>query len=168
MSALRGIAIVLVTAAATFALGLASRAPYSERGADQSVLRLSWRLRGEKLQSCRQRSEAELEALPAHMRTPQVCTGHLISYRLVVRIDGAVDTLIYAPAGAKGDRPIFVLHDVPLSPGRHEVEVDFNPVERVPGVLEKRLQYHASVNARRGRIEMITLARDASQLVLVD
>jgi len=168
MKPARLLASVLVSAALMAGIGYTARAPYHPRGSEHALLRLSWRLRGEKLQTCRARTAEELAALPAHMRTPQVCVGHLVSYRLSVRIDGAApDTVTFAPAGARGDRPLFVLHDVPMQPGPHMVTVDFTPVRHVAGT-HTALHFETPLTARRGRIELITLTRDASQLMLME
>lgn len=165
----RVVAGIFVAAAATAALGFGSRVPYTPEGAEAALLRLSWRLRGEKVETCRDRTQAELDALPVHMRTPQICTGHLVAYRMTLRIDGVVvDTATYLPAGAKGDRPIFVLHDEPMTVGEHDVEVDFVPTEHVPGTTARALRYRGRVQARTGRIQMITLSPDASRLLLLE
>lgn len=160
MSVARTATMLLVSAALTAAIGFGSRAAYTTRTAETAVLRLSWRLRGEKHETCRQRSEAELEKLPAHMRTPQECTVVLASYRLILEIDDErPDTLMFIPAGAKGDRPVFVLHDRILTPGEHEIEVEFEPV----GLHEKRqrkLEYEGEFEAVAGRIHLLTLSQD--------
>ncbi len=178
----RWVAGALVAAAMTAAIGFGSRVPYSPGDSDASILRLSWRLRGEKVETCRDRTPAELEALPVHMRTPQVCTGHLVSYLLTLRVDGeVVDTTTFLPAGAKGDRPIFVLHDEPLVPGRRKVRVDFVPVggdvdndddddddhDNNDDDDRKALRFSGRVNAVPGRIQMITLGSNGDGLVLV-
>lgn len=167
MSPARMIAAVLVTAAATAALGFASRASYTPEDANDAVLRLSWRLRGEKIRNCRDRTQAELDALPIHMRTPQICTEHLLSYKLRLEIDDeTVDTLTFEPEGAKGDRPIFVLHETRLTPGVHEVEIDFTPSTIVPGTRRAPLRYEGEIDLEPGRISLITIAPDASELML--
>ncbi len=168
----------------TAAIGFGSRVPYSPGDSDASILRLSWRLRGEKVETCRDRTPAELEALPVHMRTPQVCTGHLVAYLLTLRVDGeVVDTTTFLPAGAKGDRPIFVLHDQLLEPGEHEIDVDFAPLgvdvdndddddddddhDNDDDDDRKALRFRGRVNAVPGRIQMITLGSNGDGLVLV-
>lgn len=161
---LRAAAIVLVTVLATLGIGAASRAPFTPKDADQTLLRLSWRLRGEKLESCRQRSEEELAKLPVHMRTPQECVSQLLSYRLIVRTDGSTaDTLRFVPAGAKADRPIFVLHDVELSPGTHDIQVEFAAEN---SRKHAALRYRGRVDLRRGQIALLTLSARADGLVL--
>jgi hypothetical protein len=165
MKSARWLAGVLAAAMATAAIGYASRAPFTQQGADAARLRMSWRLRGEKIESCRNRTEEELAALPVHMRTPQICTSKLLSYRLIVEVEGLrTDTVRILPAGAKGDRPIFVLHDIMLPPGDYEVEVEFEP-EDVASKHEP-MEYEGVVHARPGSIALITIAPNARALVL--
>ena len=174
------LAAVAVTILVSAAIGFGSRAPYSPPGSDTSVLRLSWRLRGEKKEECRARTPEELAALPVHMRSPEVCTGHLVSYRMTLRIDDAAPIVkTFVPAGAKGDRPIFVMFDQPLTPGEHRVAIEFTPLEesedddddddededddhdeqRVP------LRFDSRVHVTPGQIVLITMSEDATTLL---
>ena len=172
MSATRVMA-VLVAVMVTAAIGLGSRAPYSPPGSDASVLRLSWRLRGEKNEECRARTAEELVALPAHMRSPEVCEGHLVSYRLTLRIDEAPPvTRTFVPAGAKGDRPIFVMHDQPLAPGEHTIGIEFLPLHEDDdegegeGEEAAPLGFHSRINVMPGEIVLITMSEDATTLLM--
>src|SRR5688572_8366951 len=164
------LAAVAVTVMVSAAIGYGSRAPYSPPGSDTSVLRLSWRLRGEKKEECRARTPEELAALPVHMRSPEVCTGHLVSYRMTLRINDAPPIVkTFVPAGAKGDRPIFVMFDQPLTPGEHMVTIEFTPIEegengddddqRVP------LRFDSRVHVTPGQIVLITVSEDATTLL---
>jgi hypothetical protein len=76
-----------------------------------------------------------------------------------------MDTMHVAPSGAKGDRPLFVLRDVPLEPGRHEVRVEFVPT--TAGVNAPVLSYAGTVQAERNRVSLLTLSQDGAALVLV-
>ena len=165
MTRLNRFVAVIVAAAATAAIGYASRAPLALQAAEHGRLRLSWRLRGAREEVCRNRTQAELDALPVHMRTPQVCTGHNVAYRLVVKIDGSTDTLHYEPAGAKGDRAIFVLHEEPLEPGSHNVSIIFEPT--TPGVNRRALYFNERFDIRAGQIALVTVDPGASRLLLV-
>lgn len=107
-------------------LGLASRARYEPSDGSVALLRMSWRVRGDKNEVCRQRTEEELERLPAHMRTPEVCTTESLVYALSVRLDdGTPSVVMIRPAGARADRPLFVLRDVTMTPGAHRVRIEF-------------------------------------------
>lgn len=158
--------LALVTTLGASALGWLSRAPYDPPGGATGVLRLSWRLRGEKEEHCRKRTPAELEALPIHMRTPEVCEGRLVAYRLAVRIDDepAAETLV-APAGARGDRPIYVLREVPLPPGPHRVRVRFARATSAHADRHTALELDTRIEAEPGAIELITIDPETGRLV---
>ena len=144
----------IVTVLATAALGWGSRAPYSSPDGDRALLRLSWRMRGERIETCRPRTQAELDAVPVHMRTPEICEGHLLSYRLVVQVDDeAPDTTEIRPAGAKGDRPVYVLAEQPLTEGAHRVRVAFEVV----GGTRPALTLDTMLTTEPGAIELITM-----------
>jgi hypothetical protein len=141
-------------------LSAVSLPPTTESGG--GLVRLSWRLRGDAV--CRRPTPAELERLPAHMRDPDACMGRGSDWDLTVRVDDTEmvrDRL--APAGARGDRPVFVLRDVPVSPGRHRLDVVFDPVGR-PGERGHRLE--RSVDVARGEVVLVTWDAEAERLVL--
>jgi hypothetical protein len=182
MNAKRLVAVA-VTILMGAGIGLGSRAAYSPPGSDTSVLRLSWRLRGEKKETCRTRTAEELAALPAHMRTPEVCVGHLVSYRMTLRIDDAPPVVkTFLPAGAKGDRPIFVMFDQPLTPGEHAIAIEFTPIGEDDGEGEDHdeedgddgddddehrapLRFDSRVRVLPGQIVLITMSEDATTLL---
>lgn len=178
MSARRVIVLLFVSAVATAGLGWLSRAPYTSRDADRALLRLSWRLRGEKSEVCRPRTQEELDALPVHMRTSEVCESTLLAYRLIVRVDGVTrDSTIVLPGGARGDRPVFVLRELPLEPGTHHVSIRFDreradddrdyrsPQQSANGAHPISLGFDTTLLMHAGRIELITLASDGARLV---
>jgi hypothetical protein len=194
VSAGRAAVLILVSVLATAGLGWLARAPYTSPGADGALLRLSWRLRGEKSETCRPRTQAELDALPVHMRTPEVCESTLLAYRLVVQVDGATrDSVVVLPGGARGDRPVFVLREVPLAPGEHRVSVrfvreraedddeddddddarddehreDHGSRRRRDDARHVSLAIDTVVFARAGDIQLITLSPDGSHFVHV-
>ena len=152
----------IVALLATAGLGWLSRAPYDPPGGDHAMLRLSWRLRGERVETCRTRTEAELAALPAHMRTPEVCEARLLRYRLVQQVDDAApDTVTVIPGGARGDRPLFVLRETPLLPGPRRVRVT---LAREDGAGEP-LAFEQVIDAAPGAVELVTLDAEAGRLV---
>ena len=123
---MRRVAAVAVAALLLFATGALTRVRYSPASADAAVLRLSWRTRAEAKQLCRDRTAEELEALPVHMRTPQVCTPIPLRYELSVRIDdGPTYVRRLHAAGARADRPVYVFREQPITPGRHRITVEF-------------------------------------------
>jgi hypothetical protein len=152
---------VLLSAIMLAGIGWFGRAPYTAEAVEDGTLRLSWRLRGEKLENCRPRTQAELDALPVHMRTPEICEGRLLTYRLVLQLDDeAPDTVEARPQGAKGDRPVYVLQQRRLTPGAHRVRVRFEAL----GGSSAPLLLDTVIHASAGAIELVTLD-DAGRFV---
>lgn len=116
-------AVAVAIAAGTAAL---SRAPFAPDRDARAALRISWRARGERMERCRHLTQQELEALPAHMRQPTICEGGGAAYRLRVEVDDTlrIDALVHG-SGARGDRPMYVFHEIPIAPGNHELRVEF-------------------------------------------
>ena len=154
----------IVTTAALLALSWCSRVPVTPSNVDYGLLRLSWRMAGRSSEHCRQRTDAELAALAVHMRTPRVCERRGVSYRLIVEIDEArADTTLLKPAGAMGDRPVFVLHEARLAPGQHRVDVRLEPITHGPRV--NTLTFDDQIRFARNSIELITLSEDGNGLL---
>lgn len=121
---LRAIA-VLFTALGAAAVAWLSQVPMPQ-GADEALIRLSWRTQGVSIEECRTLTPAELERIAPHMRRPQECIGGIADYELVLRVEGReplVDTI--APAGVRHDRPLYVFQDVTVPPGDYAVSVSF-------------------------------------------
>jgi hypothetical protein len=121
---LRRIAALLAAVAAVALLVALSRAPWPRRS-DHALLRLSWSGRPERIERCRELSDAELEKLPAHMRLREECEGHSARYRVQVWVGGSLlsqDTV--TGGGLRGDRAIYMLREYRLTPGLHTVAVE--------------------------------------------
>jgi hypothetical protein len=122
------------------------------------------------MEECRQLSEEELANLPIHMRNPEACIGRIAPYHLQVGLDGALimqDTVY--PAGARGDRPIFVFRDFPVEPGTLRVQVRFDPLLHPgtaagPGAIPLFLDTEAIAEV--GRILLVTLDEDGKTLLV--
>jgi hypothetical protein len=164
----RRAASFLVVALMTVSLGWLARAPYQPPGADDALLRLSWRLRAPAADACRPRTQAELDALPVHMRSPEVCERRNTVYRLVVRLDSRpADTARVVQGGAKADRPLYVLREFSLEPGPHRVRVDFTPENDVPAeapVVPLALDTVLHMDA--GAVALITLGPDGRTFIV--
>lgn len=165
MSARRTLAAIIVTGAFVLGIGWLGRAPWDAAHSDAGLLRLSWRLRDAGANVCRQRTQAELDALPVHMRTPEVCEHHGGAYRLVVRIDGRADTARVVAGGVKSDRPVYVFWERPLQPGVRDVHVEFRRTADVPGRPSLLLEMQTVLDARAGAIELVTLEGEPPRLV---
>ena len=93
-----------------------------------SVLRIALRTTAGTRQDCRKLSPVELEALPMHMRRPEVCESRAVPYRLEVRVDNqSLLDRTYTAAGIHGDRPLTVDQELPLPVGTHDVNIRFTP-----------------------------------------
>lgn len=156
-------------------LGIAalSRVPYDADHAEDAIIRLSWRTRGEAVRECRTLSEEELANLPVHMQRTEVCEGRVLSRHLLVQVDGrpVVDDTVRA-AGARGDRPLYVYYEIPVPAGVHVVHVRFVPEATAassspgdgsapPAVLD--LEARLDLNA--GDIALVTYDADLQALV---
>jgi hypothetical protein len=155
--------IALCTAALTLPVAALARAPYSPPGAVDAGLRFSWRMSVSAKENCRPRTPAELAALPIHMRTPEVCTRDVASYALITRIDDiTADTIQLVRGGVKGDRPLFVLEERTLSPGRHRVRVHLERMATSGTEILAALDTVLSMDA--GAVQLITLESEARRL----
>jgi len=163
MSAVRRTVAVALALLLTAGTAWLSRVPVRFSAPDDGLLRLSWRIEGVTVEACRQRTPEELAELPVHMRNPQACIGGLAPYLLYLTVDGAIlseDT--FHAAGARQDRPVFVLRDVPLAPGRHEVEVRFQAL--IPEGVEpsgqgiRELNWSGTVTLEGREVALLTLA----------
>ncbi len=101
--------------------------PYG-RPTGEAVLRLALRTTATRLEICRQPAEAELAALPVHMRRTEICDWVAPSYRLRVAIDGrgVLDRLVEA-GGMKADRPRTVDAQMTWPPGTVRLVVRYEP-----------------------------------------
>ena len=128
--------------------------PYG-RASDHAVLRLSLRTVQGQIEICRDRTEAELAALPQHMRTPTECVDHTPRYRLTVTLDGrGVIDRVVAPGGIRGDRPLIVDERIPVEPGRAALTVRF--------VAEADATLAADQQAALARLPKYELARQTT------
>jgi ferredoxin/coenzyme F420-reducing hydrogenase delta subunit len=119
---------LLVTVVFLALLAIGNRTPVGHAGTE-GILRLAWRLPGEKLLSCRDLTAAELAAKPLHMRQPRECKEQPLSYRLVLTINGTTHVeKTVVPSGARGDRPLYVQEDIDLPAGVYGIAVTFEPI----------------------------------------
>lgn len=155
---------LLVAVASMAIVVVLSHAPITDSGADSALLRMSWRLRGEVIESCRPSTPEELARLPQHMRAPEICEGRPSPYRLTATVDREViiDQLV-ATSGRRGDLPIMVFLEDPIEPGGHDLRVVFQPTdpasESEPFVLDLR------IDPRPGDVVLVTYDADLGRLV---
>ncbi len=133
----RQLVIAALTAAVLAAVVVLGQVPLG-RGSGQARLRLALRTVLSNAEICTDRTSAELEALPQHMRQARVCEELAPPYRLQVEIDGVeVVDKRFEPGGLRGDRPLIVDRQIELPPGPADMVVRFSPVVDV--LLEESL-----------------------------
>lgn len=146
---------------------------------ERGELRLAWRTRVPREVNCRTPTAEELAELPVHMRQEEICEGRAIAYRLAVRVDGAlVREAGEHGAGARGDRPLQVFEELPLTPGRHRIQVVFErtdgaeagsaTADSVAPSLPARLVLDRTLYVGVRDVVLITYDRDHRTLVLRD
>jgi hypothetical protein len=163
MNAVRIVAASVLLALPIVAL---SRAPYTPAGAGDAVLRLSWRMSMSAREECRPRTQQELDALPVHMRTPEVCTRDRASYVLVTQVgDERPDTTGLLRGGVKGDRPLFVLDERRLAIGQHRIRVELlRGTDTAGSIMLASLDTLLSFQP--GTVRLVTMDGDAVRLVI--
>jgi coenzyme F420-reducing hydrogenase delta subunit len=156
---------VALTLAAVAVVAWLSQVPAGATPA-HAALRLAWRLPGQSIRDCRPLSAEEIARQPAHMRVIEDCRTVYLDYDLKVWIDGEerLETTV-APLGARGDRPLYVDHDLALPPGRHAIRATFVPHEDPTGKA-MRLEFEGEATFEPGRAVLLTRAPEAVVLKL--
>ena len=133
---------------------------------DSGILRLSWRLTGQNIKICEDRTEDQLNNIPAHMRTQQICVQKPIDYQLLVSINGEskISEVIKA-GGLHGDRPIYVNHDIKLPNGNHQVQIHFEPLDDSLSDGLK-LEYSSEISIKNNEIVLIHLPQGQKNLAI--
>lgn len=175
---------LLVTAIFLILLAVGNRTPVGHPSND-GVLRLAWRLSGANMTSCREVTPAELATKPVHMRQARECLEQPLSYHLELTLNGETRlNQTVTPAGARGDRPLYVQQDLRLVAGAYTMAVDFRPLlpaaEELPGTSDtspeqqeapshqpQPLTLHARVDIVPDRVTLIDYDAQAQQLVIV-
>jgi hypothetical protein len=166
MNRSRSFAAAVATAVLVLIIAALSRAPYSPPATGDGVLRLAWRSNTHVQEICRPRTQAELDALPVHMRTPEACSRERAEYRLVLAIDAArADTMRVVGGGIRGDRPAFVMQERDLAPGSHRVRVSFAP-HTAGGSAGPQLHLDTTLVFARGRVHLVTLDTEGARLIV--
>lgn len=167
---------LLITVLFLTLLTVGNRTPVGQPGS-AGMLRLAWRLPGARIQSCRDLTAAELASRPMHMRQPRECIDQPLHYRLQVEIQGEtrLDRTL-SPAGARGDRPLYVQQDFRLQPGVYPIRIAFVPLvpeagpqqagkesERQPRSFRLQRQVQITVD----QITLVTLDTSREDLIVI-
>ena len=161
---MKAVRILLCTVLLVLPIAALSRAPWIPAGASDAVLRFSWRMSVTGERSCRARTQQELDELPVHMRTPEICTVAAATYLLITRVgDAAADTTPLLRGGVKGDRPLFVLQERAVQPGQQRVSVQLVRVTRGSSAILASLDTVLAM--QRWRVQLVTL-NEADRLIV--
>lgn len=159
--------VIAGISAVALMLGIAfvTRLPFTS-ASDSALLRLSLRLSGQLQKDCRARTEEELRSLPQHMRTAEICDSKALAYRLAVTVDGKelAGEQIHA-GGLHSDRPIYVNRDLAVTPGTHDLNLDFTPIGDESGKAVS-LSLRKAIRFGRGRIVLIYLSPDQRSFII--
>ena len=129
MNALERTLAVALPPIAAAGIVWASSVPLTLNATSGAVLRLAWAVRPERIETCRDLRPEELANVPQHMRQARVCEGTPAEYRLIVRdASGVRLDRIVRGGGLRQDRRLYVLEELPLTPGPSLVDVRFERV----------------------------------------
>ena len=161
---LRRTAAVLLAVAVTVAIAGLSRVAWDPVPTDDGVLRLSWRIPGEMVETCRQLTEEELARRPIHMRREMECERRVLPYRLTVTVGGRVALMeTVEPGRGRGVRPLGVHRELPLPAGEHPVEVTWYPVTddvEITAEAERSFRISARLRVDPGEVALVTYDTD--------
>lgn len=174
MTARAGAASVAALLAGAVVVGLtaaATRVPWQATSAESALLRLSWRTPALVLRNCDAARSSPTGPTSGAVVGAQFCSGEGVAWALDVRVDGAdvVQDTIHS-AGVRGDRPIYVLRTVPMTPGSHRIEVSFRPIfpadAAVPdSVRDRALGLQAAIDLADRDVLLVTVEQDQDRLV---
>ncbi len=173
---------VAAALAVTVGIAWASTVPLTPHGRGDSMLRLAWSARAERLEVCRKQSEEELAKLPVHMRQAEICEGVSARYRLEVRRNEQVivDQIVQG-GGLRHDRPLYVFHEIRQPAGDASFSVQFvrvdaaddpnvrpDPQGRQASDVPRVMRLERRLNLRQGRVLLVTYDPDRRELVAVE
>lgn len=152
-------AIRIATGAALVTLIAVAAHPTVSDPTEGALLRIAIRTTAGTVSDCRKLTQQELDALPMHMRRPEVCETRAVPYRLEVSVGGTpMLDRTYKAAGIHGDRPLTVDEEIGLAAGKHDVTVRFTPDPDVHAAKPPpSFAYTGAVELTDGRIRVATL-----------
>jgi hypothetical protein len=167
VNALARAGATFVGLALTAGLVAGSQLPWLAYPGDAARIRLSWRTVSEPVSECRQATPEELEALPLHMRMQTICERRHAPFRLVVRVDGVlVRDALLEPAGASGDRPLYVFEELPVPPGAHRLLVEFSEQRSTEDVPSRAFRLDAGIELAALDVALVTLDASGERLAI--
>ena len=170
VSALARAGGTFVGLALTAGLVAGSQLPWLAYPGDAARIRLSWRTVSAPMSECRPATPAELEALPPHMRMQEICERRHAPFRLEVRVDDQlVRDVLLEPAGASGDRPLYVFEELPVSPGAHRLVVEFSEqrsAEKQSAVAPRSFRLDAGIDLAALDVALVTFDASGERLAV--
>jgi hypothetical protein len=163
----RGRASLVLAVSAVLMTGIAglTRVPFTPDPTEDALIRLSWRYRGTAVETCRTLTDQERATLPLHMQRDTICDGSVPPHRLLVSVDGqTLEDGMVAPAGARGDRPMFVMREFRVAPGEHRLEVSFGAEG---DAAAPPLELSTTVDMGRRQIAVVTVDEVEGRLLVV-
>ena len=132
-----------------------------------AIVRLALRTVQNRVEVCRDRTQAELDTLPTHMRQARVCDLHSPTFHLEVSIGGeTIHEESVDPGGLRGDRPLIVDRQLALPPGPTDLMVTFLPAIE-EGLAPEVVAAFSDLEVYR-LVETIELEEDRITLVLLN
>jgi hypothetical protein len=102
------------------------------------------------------------------MRMKEICERRHAPFRLRVRIDGeTAREALLSPAGASGDRPLYVFEELPVLPGAHRIEVLFReerPDTDAPARPARTLALDTTLDLAPRDVALVTLDESGEKL----
>jgi len=128
---------------------------------ENGMLRLAWKLAGQREEICRNLSEKEILTRPVHMRKSQDCKEIYYAYILNYKIGDFENEQLIRPAGARKDRPLIVLKEIDLKPGNYSINITFSALEKKTRVFT----FNGQVQILPGKVALITRDKNQDKLI---
>lgn len=149
-----------------FLVSMGTQIPYGQT-ASKGILKLSFRLAGQVEKTCRKRSQTELQKLPMHMRTPEICENIPVDYLVSIKLDNQdlySETL--SPQGLRNDRPIYFEREFLLEPKSYNLAVVLEPKNEDLKTKMKSYSITETIQVQSGRNVLVHTASDQSRLII--
>jgi hypothetical protein len=121
----------VLAVAAGLTLAALSAIPVRVNGnAQESMIRVAFSARPQRIETCREVSDEELADVPVHMRQSTVCEGTTASYLLeVLHQDTLVTSVPVHGGGLRRDRQLYVLLELHVPSGATTIEVRLTRID---------------------------------------
>lgn len=150
MSVLERVGGVAIAGSAAIAIAWVSVAPMRLYESPDAVVRVSLGARPERIETCREVSDEELETLQPQMRQRVVCEGTTARYRLEVRRGGALlASQEVRGGGLRHDRQLYVYLELRVRSGQSSLDVRFVRLDSAPTPREPEPERVAEREAER-------------------